>query len=62
MERIGGLSLCEVPILDRQDPLLCIYLHTLTITHTLPIACTCCCDEIKGTQGQDFTFSDSLSE
>ena len=56
---------CEVPILDGQDSLLCIYLHTLTITnsHTLPITCICCYDEIKGTQGQDFScsFSDSLS-
>ena len=40
-------------------------LYTLTITHshTLPITCTCCYDEIKGIQDQDFScsFSDSLS-
>ena len=31
--------------------------------HTLPITCTCCYDEIKGAQDQDFScsFSDSLS-
>ena len=56
---------CEVPILVRQDSLLCIYLYTLTITHshTLLITATCWCDEIKGTKDQDFScsFSDSLS-
>ena len=46
-------------------------IHSLTLsltlsynhTHTLLIACTCCHDEIKGTQDQDFScsFSDSLS-
>ena len=32
--------------------------------HTLTFTCTCCCDEIKGTQDQDFScsFSDSLSD
>ena len=31
--------------------------------HTLPITCTCCYDEIKGTQAQDFScsYSDSPS-
>ena len=37
--------------------------HTLTHSHTLLITCTCCYDEVKGTQDQDFScsFSDSLS-
>ena len=36
--------------------------HTITHSHTLLITCTSCCDEIKRTQGQDFScsFSDSL--
>ena len=48
-----------------QDSLLCIYLYTLTITYSqsLLITCTCCYDQIKGTQDKDFSysFSDSLS-
>ena len=37
--------------------------HTITHNHTLPITCTCCYDEVKGTQDQDFScsFSDSHS-
>ena len=34
--------------------LYCVYI--LTHSHTLPITCTCCCDEIKGTQDQDFSY------
>ena len=36
---------------------------TLTHSHTLLITCTCCDDQIKGTQDKDFSysFSDSLS-
>ena len=36
--------------------------HTLTHSHTLLITCTCCYDQIKGTQDKDFSFSfpDSL--
>ena len=35
--------------------------HTVK-THSLLSICTCCCDKIKGTQDQDFSysFSDSL--
>ena len=37
--------------------------HTLTHSHTLLITCTCCYDQLKGTQDKDFaySFSDSLS-
>ena len=37
--------------------------HASLHSHTLLITCTCCCDEIKGTQDKDFSysFSDSLS-
>ena len=37
--------------------------HTLTHSHTLLITCTCCYDQIKGTQDNDFSdsFFDSLS-
>ena len=36
---------------------------TIAHSHTLPITSTCCYDEVKGTQDQDFacSFSDSLS-
>ena len=40
-----------------------LYTHTITHSHTLLITCTCCYDQIKGTQDKDFSysFSDSLS-
>ena len=40
-----------------------LYTHTLTHSLTLLITCTCCYDQIKGTQDKDFSysFSDSLS-
>ena len=34
--------------------------HTLTHSHTLLITCTCCYDQIKGTQDKDFSYSFSL--
>ena len=39
--------------------LMLILSFSLSLSHSI----TCCCDEIKGTQGQDFScsFSDSLS-
>ena len=43
----------------------CLYTLTITRSHTLLITCTCCYDEIKGTQDQDlysYSFSDSLSQ
>ena len=40
-----------------------LYNHTITHSHTILITCTCCDDQIKGTQDKDFSysFSDSLS-
>ena len=30
--------------------------HTITLSHTLLITCTCCYDEIKGTKDQGFSY------
>ena len=38
-----------------------LYNHTLTHSHTLLITCTCCYDQIKGTQDKDFSYSFSES-
>ena len=52
---------CEVPILVRQDSLLCVYLYTLTITHSHTMLITCTCyDLTKGTQDKDFSHSFSI--
>ena len=45
-------------------PLVSQLLRAVSLCHTLTINCTCCDDEIKGTQVQDLfscSFSDSLS-
>ena len=51
----------RIPLLDHAS--LHSHNHTLTHSHTLLITCTCCYDQIKGTQDKDFSysFSDSLS-
>ena len=51
---------------DFPDQLSTVYVSLHTHNHTLttlPITCTCCYNEIKGTQDKDFTlsFADSLS-
>ena len=57
-----SLALLSYPLLSL-SVLMHLYTHTLTHSLTLLITCTCCYDQIKGTQDKDFSysFSDSLS-
>ena len=52
-----------LPFAVSLSPYMPLYTLTLPHSHTLTINCTCCCDEIKRIQDQDFScsFSDFVS-